>query len=183
VAGSPGSALLITGGSPNTRSGTPTAAQTAASCPGRARSAVRSTANTGLRRRTAAWTSWKLVLSTSRAAEPHTDTPPIVSDQGTVTRAPDPGATPRQVPSLVTTPPARIIRLVAARRPATSRPGRAGGMLTSSVCSQLSQPMMAASAAPARMASGSWRGSQLPLAANAAVKCSAWSSWWPLAPR
>ena len=162
--------------SPNTRSGTPAAAQTAASRSGSAWSAVRSTANTGLRLRTAAWTSWKPVVSTSCSAEPHTDTPPIASDQGSVIRAPDPAATPRQLPSLVTTPPARITRRVAARRAATSRPGRADGMFTSSVCSQASQQRMAASAAPVRMASGSWRGSQLPLPVNAPVKCSTWSS-------
>ena len=137
---------------------------------------MRSTATTGLRRRTAAWTSWKLVLSTSCSAEPHTDTPPAASGQDSVIREPDPAATPRQLPSLVTTPPARMARLIAARRTATSRPGRAGRMLISSVCSQLSQPMMAASAAPATMASGSWRGSQLPIPVNAPVKCSTWSS-------
>ena len=100
-----------------------------------------------------------------------------------MTRAPDPAVTPRQLPSLVTTPPARIARRVAARRAAASRPGRAGRRFTSSVCSQISHPTMAASAAPVRMASGSWRGSQPPIPLNAAVKCSAWSNWCPLAPR
>ena len=123
------------------------------------------------------------MLTTSRSAEPHTDTPPAVSDQDSVTREPDPAITPRQLPSLVTTPPARMARLIAARRAATSRPGRTGRTLSSSVCSQLSQPTIAASAAPVTMASGSWRGSQLPIAVNAPVKCSTWSSCCPLAPR
>ena len=112
------------------------------------------------------------MVSTSCSAEPQTDIPPAVSAHDTVTRAPDPAATPRQLPSLVTTPPALIARLVATRLPAASRPGRAAGRFHSSVCSQVSQPTMAASAAPARMASGSWRGSQLPIWANAPVKCS-----------
>ena len=135
-----------------------------------------STASTGLRRRTAAWISWKLVVSTSGPDEPHTAIPPAASAQDSVTRPPDPAATPRQPPSLVTTPPPRIARAVAARRAATIRPGRAGGTSHSSVCSQLSQPTRAASAAPASRASGSWRGSQVPIPVNAAVKCSRWSA-------
>ena len=165
------------GAAPNTSSGAPAAAQTAASLPVSPGSDVWSTASTGLRRRTAAWISWKLVVSTSGPAEPHTDMPPAASAHDSVTRAPDPGATPRQPPSLVTTPPARIARTVAARRAATIRPGRAGGRFHSSVCSQLSQPARAASAAPATTASGSCRGSQVPIPVNAAVKCSRWSAW------
>ena len=86
-----------------------------------------STASTGLRRRTAAWISWKPVASTSGPDEPHTAMPPAASAHDSDTRAPDPAATPRQPPSLVTTPPARIARTVAARLAATIRPGRAGG--------------------------------------------------------
>ena len=97
---------------------------------------------------------------------------PAASAQDNVTRAPDPAATPRQPPSLVTTPPDRMARTAAVRRAATIRPGRAGCRSRSSVCSQVSQPARAASAAPATRASGSWRGSQVAMPVNAAVKCS-----------
>ena len=112
------------------------------------------------------------MVSTSGPEEPHTETPPAASAQDSVIRAPDPAATPRQPPSLVTTPPARMARTAAARRAATIRPGRAGGRSDSSVCSQVSQPARAASAAPATRASGSCRGSQVPRPLNASVKCS-----------
>ena len=103
-------------------------------------------------------------------------------------------------------PPPRPGLIVAARRAATVRAIRAGGVVTrdggclgvapgsgarvtlswaeaaggrshSSVCSQLSQPTRAASAAAARTASGSCRGSQALIPVNAAVKCSRWSAW------
>ena len=66
----------------------------------------------------------------------------------------------------MTTAPARIARAATARRTAATRPGRGGGTAHSSVCSQSSQPISAASAAPEISATGSCLGSQLRHAAE-----------------
>ena len=84
-----------------------------------------------------------------------------ISAQRSSAMAPVAGTTPRAQPSLVTTAPGADRARGEARRAAATGPGRGGGTAHSSVCSQSSQPISAASAAPQMSATGNCRGSQL----------------------
>src|SRR5262249_9193850 len=104
-------------------------------------------------------------------ARPATSTPPSASAQDTAALRPS-AATPSRLPSLVSTPPARMARRGYQPPAARVSPVLAGRPASASVCSQSSQARKAASAAPSTRASGSWRGSQDPAPANAVPRCS-----------
>ena len=126
---------------------------------------------TGLRRRIAAWTSWKLAPDTSAGTAPVTRTPPSAAHQLIPAGRPVSWSAPRQAPVRLTTPPDLTQATVSRRRAATMRPGRGGGKPWAPARRQRSHHAIAASAGASSSASGAWRGSQRPIPANARAGC------------
>src|SRR5450756_2229124 len=152
-----------------TRSRVPVARQAASTARAMASSAPMTTS--GLRRRSAAWTTCRLVTVTSCADAPTTRAPPAIWDQVSSAIPPVTAATPSAHPSLVTTLPAAISRAASAPRTAAITPGRGGGAVRPPVRSQSSQPITRASAEPVISAMGNCPDSQFPAPANAASGC------------